>query len=172
MSGAEEQVVLVDAHDNAIGTMGKQEAHARGLLHRAFSVFLFDAQGRVLLQRRAWGKYHSSGLWTNACCSHPRPDEAVADAAARRLQEELGIRCPLAEQFRFTYRADVGNGLIEHELDHVFFGRFDGDPQPDPAEVMDVRWMDPAAISAELAASPERFTPWFRICWPEVCGRR
>lgn len=165
-----DEVVLVDENDAPTGTMEKLEAHRRGLLHRAFSVFVLDGGGRVLMQQRALSKYHSGGLWTNSCCSHPRPGEAVQAAAERRLQEELGVRSPLVHRFHFTYRADVGNGLVEHEFDHVFLGRHDGDVHFSPAEVMAVRWMPPAAISTELAAAPERFTAWFRICWPQVSG--
>ncbi|HEX2617612.1 MAG TPA: isopentenyl-diphosphate Delta-isomerase [Flavobacteriales bacterium] len=161
-------VVLVDAQDTPIGTMDKLEAHKQGLLHRAFSVFVLDTGGRILLQQRALGKYHSGGLWTNTCCSHPRPEEAVRTAAARRLREEMGLACALREGFQFTYRAEVGNGLTEHEFDHVFFGHTDNDPKPNPAEVMDTRWATPQAITAELATDPWRFTAWFRICWPEV----
>lgn len=168
MNNTNDHVVLVDADDTPIGTMDKLEAHRQGLLHRAFSVFVLDTAGRVLLQRRALAKYHSGGLWTNTCCSHPRPGEEVRAAAARRLREEMGIPCALREVFRFTYRADVGSGLIEHEFDHVFLGHTDNTPQPDPAEVMDTRWATPQAITAELAAHPERFTAWFRICWNEV----
>lgn len=145
--------------------MEKMEAHLRGVLHRAVSVFVFDSAGRMLLQRRAAAKYHSGGLWSNSCCSHPRPGERTADAAIRRLQEELGFRCPLEHAFSFVYRADVGGGLIEHEFDHVFLGRFDGEPVPDPAEVEGWRWTDPAEVAAEMEAHPDRFTYWFHTAF-------
>ncbi|HNK86555.1 MAG TPA: isopentenyl-diphosphate Delta-isomerase, partial [Flavobacteriales bacterium] len=117
-----EQVTLVNERDEVIGRMEKLEAHRVGALHRAFSIFIFNREGRLLLQQRADGKYHSPGLWTNSCCGHPRPGEPTMKAAQRRLHEELGIRCELTEEFTFSYRAEFGNGLIEHELDHVFFG--------------------------------------------------
>lgn len=163
-----EQVILVNEQDEMLGTMEKYEAHRQGLLHRAFSVFLFDANGRVLLQRRARTKYHSASLWTNTCCSHPRPGEQLAMAAERRLHEEMGLSAQLEQRFNFTYKADVGNGLFEHELDHVFFGRTNDTPKPDPTEVQDWRYLEVDELSAELEAHPERFTAWLHICWPLV----
>ena len=162
---AEEQVILVDADDRAIGVLGKLAAHENGgTRHRAFSVFIVDPQGRWLLQRRAAGKYHFPGLWTNACCSHPRPGEATAAAAHRRLREELGFDCPLAERFQFEYRAtSAAEGLTEHELDHVFTGTWAGPVAPNSAEVATTRWVAPAALDAEVRARPETFTPWFII---------
>ena len=162
------QVVLVNAHDDAIGTMEKMEAHRLGKLHRAFSIFLFDPDGRMLLQQRAADKYHSPGLWRNACCSHPRPVEDVASAAYRRLGEELGVTVRLEKRFAFTYHAHFANGLQEHEFDHVLFGAFNGDLHPDPTEVMAVRWLSPEKLSAEISSTPEAFTPWLLICWPQV----
>ncbi len=156
----EEQVILVDENDRELGTEPKLAAHERGLLHRAVSVFLFDGRGNTLLQRRAAGKYHSAGLWANACCSHPRPGESAADAARRRLREEMGVDCELRPIHTFTYRADVGGGLVEHELDHVFAGRFDGEPAPNPAEVADWRWHDVAALERDVEANPERYARW------------
>jgi len=158
-----EEVILVDADDREVGTAEKLDAHARGLLHRALSVFLFDADGRVLLQRRAADKYHSSGLWSNTCCSHPRPGEDVGAAAARRLGEEMGIDVPLARAFAFLYRAEVAAGLVEHELDHVFTGRFDGEPSPNPDEASDWAWRDPAELEREIAAEPARFAAWLPL---------
>jgi isopentenyl-diphosphate delta-isomerase len=163
-----EEVVLVDERDEAVGRMEKLEAHRRGLLHRAFSVFVFHSDGRLLLQRRALTKYHSGGLWTNSCCGHPRPGEALVDAAARRLWEELRIDTALTERFRFTYRAELDHGLIEHELDHVLFGTHDHGADPDPEEADAVRYALPAEVDAELAAHPERYTAWFKLCWNEV----
>ena len=163
-----EYVVLVNEQDEAIGTMEKMAAHRSGMLHRAFSIFLFDAEGRVLLQQRANGKYHSPGLWSNACCSHPRPGEDVLPAAERRLKEELGATAKMNKRFSFTYHARFANDLEEHELDHVLFGAFSGELHPDPAEAKAVRWLSPEELSAEIAATPEAFTPWLLICWPEV----
>ena len=164
-------VILVDEHDREIGTEEKLVAHRRGLLHRAVSAFLFDSEGRQLIQRRADGKYHSAGLWSNACCSHPLPGESPTGAVARRLREELGITVPLTPLLRFTYRAELENGLIEHELDHVFVGRFDGIPVPDPAEVSEWRWVAPDTLNAEMALAPGTFTAWFRLLLPEVTSR-
>jgi len=164
----EEQVVLVNEHDEAIGTMGKLRAHQEGALHRAFSVFLFDEHGRLLLQRRAAGKYHSAGLWTNTCCSHPRPGEHLTDAARRRLTEEMGINVDVEHRFSFLYKAGFDNGLYEHELDHVFFGNYSGTPQPAPDEVDDWKYLHPDALEADMAAHPERYTVWLRECWLRV----
>ena len=158
-----EEVILVDAEDREVGRAEKLDAHARGLLHRAISVFVFDARGRVLLQRRAEGKYHSGGLWANTCCSHPRPGEATGAAAQRRLHEEMGIACELTHAVTFTYRADVAAGLVEHEVDHVFTGRFDGTPNPDAAEVSDFAWHDPEELRAAIAAAPARFAAWLPL---------
>lgn len=163
-----QHVVLVDADDHELGTMEKLEAHRRGLLHRAFSVFLFDGRGHMLLQRRAAAKYHSAGLWSNACCSHPPPGMSTLVAARHGLMRELGIATDLTSRFSFTYKADVGGGLTEHELDHVFFGRWDGPLEPNPAEVMDTRWVRADDLEQELAAFPDCFTPWLRLCWPQV----
>lgn len=163
-----EFVVLVDQQDLELGTMEKLEAHRQGRLHRAFSVFLFDEDGRVLLQQRAESKYHSPGLWTNTCCSHPRPGESTTEAALRRLSEEMGTSSELEHGFTFLYKADVGQGLIEHELDHVFFGRAGTTLRPDPSEVKDWRWAEVVELGTEMEAHPDRFTPWLRICWPLV----
>ena len=166
-------VVLVDEQDVPIGTRSKLEVHRSGELHRAFSVFVFDAQDRLILQQRALGKYHSGGLWTNTCCSHPRPGEPVAEAAVRRLREEMGIVCQgLEHQFSFIYRAEVGNGLVEHELDHVLFARHSGDVRPDPREAMAWRAMTDEELDHELRTGPDRFTAWLRSCWPLVKERR
>lgn len=160
---AEERVVLVDENDAELGTLEKQRAHAEGRLHRALSVFVMNSQGEMLLQQRAAAKYHSGGLWTNACCSHPRPGEDVQAAAHRRLREEMGIECPLEPAFAFTYRAEVGGGLVEHEFDHVFLGRFDGEPAPAADEVDAWRWAPVDLLADEVADAPEQFTPWFRV---------
>lgn len=165
---ASENVVLVDANDRERGTMEKLEAHRRGELHRAFSVFVTDRRGRVLLQQRADGKYHSAGLWTNACCGHPRPGEAVLAASVRRSREELGITLNPQWVFSFQYMASFANGMHEHELDHVLVAESDGPFHPDPTEVKDLRWCEPEDLSAELADHPTRFTAWLKECWPVV----
>jgi isopentenyl-diphosphate delta-isomerase len=164
----EEEVVLVNEHDVVLGTMGKLQAHQVGALHRAFSVFLFDTEGRLLLQRRAPGKYHSAGLWTNTCCSHPRLNETLLEAAQRRLNEEMGIAATLIPQFSFIYRATLDNGLQEHELDHVLFGSYSGEAVPDPSEADDWRYMHPDVLDADMNAHPERYTVWLRECWGRV----
>lgn len=158
-------VVLVDEQDTPIGTMPKLQAHQEGRLHRAFSVFVLNDEGELLLQRRSAFKYHSPGLWTNTCCSHPWPGEATRDAAVRRLQEEMGFRCALEQAFSFVYRADVGQGLIEHELDHVFIGHYTGPVVPDPAEVAGTCWMHLDELHASLRSEPHRYTAWLPICW-------
>jgi isopentenyl-diphosphate Delta-isomerase len=163
-----ERVVLVDADDRELGTEEKLAAHRSGSLHRALSIFLFDRRGRVLLQQRALSKYHSGGLWANACCSHPRPGESVLAAASRRLREELGIACPLEPAFGFVYRAALGNGLIEHEYDHVLLGRFDGEPEPNPDEVAAWRWVEPALLAAELRDDPSRYCAWLPLAFAEL----
>ena len=157
-----ELVVLVDEDDRPIGTEEKLTAHRPpGVLHRAISVFLFDSANRVLLQRRATSKHHFAERWSNTCCTHPRPGEDLEVAARRRLDEEMGISAIVAGAGRFTYRAeDAVAGLVEHELDHVLVGRFAGDPSPNPAEVQAWDWWDIAALRRDLAATPERYTPW------------
>jgi len=161
----EESVVLVDTEDNEVGIAPKLEAHRRGLLHRAVSVFVFNSRGETLLQRRASRKYHSAGLWSNTACSHPRPGETPHAAAKRRLREEMGVRCSPRYAFRFLYRAELDRGLIEHELDHVFVGTSDAGPEPDPSEVEEWRWIGVAQLREELAAGPHRFTAWLPIAW-------
>lgn len=167
-----ETVVLVDADDRETGRAEKLWAHREGgVRHRAFSVMLRNGRGEWLLQRRAEGKYHFPGLWTNACCSHPRPGEGTEEAAHRRLKEELGVDCPLEEAFAFEYRAESeATGLTEHEVDHVFVGEWDGETAADPDEVGSTRWMAASAIDGELSATPERFTPWFAILWRRMWG--
>jgi len=156
-----ESVILVNSADDAIGSAPKLDAHRNAQLHRAFSVFICDSDKRILIQRRAEGKYHSSGLWSNACCGHPRPGESTLDAAQRRLQEETGIECSLDETGTFTYCAPVDDGLIEHEFDHVFVGSFNRDPAPDPQEIQDWRWISLDDLRAWLDRDPAAFTAWF-----------
>jgi isopentenyl-diphosphate delta-isomerase len=165
-----EQVVLVDERDNAVGVEAKLRAHeGGGRLHRAFSVFIVNRAGKMLLQRRARGKYHFGGLWTNACCSHPSPGQDVADAARARLREEFGFDARLSEAFSFVYRAnDPGTGLTEHEFDHVFVGEFDGEPQPNPGEIEDWEWVDPSVLLEDVGRHPGKYTPWFRIALERV----
>lgn len=168
----EERVVLVNEHDEELGTMGKLEAHVVGALHRAFSVFLFDEKGRLLVHQRADDKYHSPGLWTNTCCSHPRPNESVREAAQRRLIEEMGIDTLLEQKFSFVYRAEFDNGLTEHELDHVLFGFWSGPAQPDPGEAQDWKYITLDELDADMERDPEKYTIWLRTCWDRVCEQR
>lgn len=164
-------VVLVDARDREVGTADKLEAHRRGLRHRAFSAFVFDAHGRLILQRRAAGKYHGAGLWTNTCCSHPRPGETPRAAGERRLPEEMGFACALEPAFAFLYRAEVGSGLVENEYDHVLIGRHDGAAAPDPAEVAEWRAVAASALLLDAAREPARYTVWFRLALSELRAR-
>ena len=163
------EVILVNESDKPIGTMEKMEAHKKGLLHRAFSVFIFDRQGKMLLQQRAGEKYHGGLLWTNACCSHPFPGEQTIDAANRRIKEEMGFSTTLEELFSFTYHAKVENGLIEHEFDHVFAGEYDGEIKINTVEVAAYEYMSLNAINSALTEYPERFTSWFKIAFPMIC---
>ncbi|NPA43080.1 MAG: isopentenyl-diphosphate Delta-isomerase [Chlorobi bacterium] len=163
MNDAEEKVILVDSEGKATGEMPKLEAHRKGVLHRAFSVFLFDDRGRLLLQKRASGKYHSGGLWTNTVCSHPRPGEDTASAARRRLREEMGMEADLKEIFSFVYRAELDGGLTEHEFDHVFIGRAESVPRPDPSEAEDFAYMHLHDIREDIRRRPEKYTAWFKI---------
>lgn len=167
-----DEVILVDADNREIGTCGKLEAHERGLLHRAFSIFVFHPDGRLLLQQRAQHKYHSGGLWTNTCCSHPRPGEAVLEAAHRRLMEEMGFDCALEEVHTFTYRVSFPNGLTEHEYDHVIVGVSDAVPAVNTEEVGEWRWVAPDELRADIEAHPDRYTYWFRTVLEEVLAGR
>lgn len=163
----EELVVLVNPQDEVLGLMEKMQAHENGLLHRAFSVFLFNKKGEMLLQQRAAGKYHSPLQWTNACCSHPRENESYLDAAKRRLKEELGISTELTPRFHFLYKADVGQNLWEHELDHVFTGDYDGEFELNPDEVAEIKYISIENLESEITVYPERYTEWFKIIWQE-----
>ena len=163
----EEQVILVNEKDEPIGLMGKMEAHEKGLLHRAFSVFVFNSKQEVLLQQRAACKYHSPNLWTNTCCSHPRAGETNQQAGERRLQEEMGLRVPLQEVFSFIYKAPFDNGLTEHEYDHVLIGYSDAQPQINPEEVASWKWLSLEAIKEDILQAPERYTAWFKIIFEE-----
>jgi len=158
-----QQVVLVNPSDDPIGTMEKLEAHRKGLLHRAFSVFVFNNNNELLLQQRAIEKYHSGGLWTNTCCSHPTPDESLEAAGSKRLQEEMGFMAALENRFAFEYRVELDNGFTEHEFDHVLVGRYNGPIHPNPAEVMDYKWVSLMSVNEDIARNPERYTSWFKI---------
>ena len=163
----EEQVVLVSEKDEVLGVMDKMQAHENGILHRAFSVFLFNDKGEMLLQKRAADKYHSPNQWTNAVCSHPRMGETYMEAAQRRLKEELGIETPITYRFNFLYKADVGQNLWEHELDHVFTGNFEGEFKLNEEEVSEVRYISIDELDKEMSANPENFTEWFKIILKE-----
>jgi len=165
-----EHVILVDEADRALGTMEKLEAHRRGLLHRAFSIFVFSPDGQCLIQRRAAGKYHSGGLWSNACCSHPRPGEAMDAAAHRRLEEELGVVCDLTKVLETRYDLDVGGGLREAEYNHSYLGMRDTGAalRPDPEECSACLWKPVGDIESDLAAQPGAYSAWFVLLFPKV----
>ena len=162
-----ETVILVDHFDNEIGREEKLAVHEKALLHRAFSVFLMDGP-RMLLQKRQSNKYHSAGLWANACCSHPRSGESTADAAPRRLWEEMGVECALNEVFSFVYFAPVGENLIEYEYDHVFVGKYHGPVRPNPEEAEEVRWVHRNDLSNDMLQNPRAYAPWFHIAAPKI----
>jgi len=162
------QVILVDENDMPTGVMEKLEAHRKGLLHRAFSVFIVNSKGEMLLQRRALTKYHSPDLWTNACCSHPQPGETTFDAATRRLQEEMGFTCKLQEIDRILYQAEFDNGLIEHEYDHILLGFHDDQIIINPDEVSEYKFVSLKELDDLLVSDNEKFTYWFRIAYPLV----
>ena len=164
----EQQVILVDVHDRELGMAGKTEAHQKGWLHRAFSIFIFNTAGDMLLQQRALNKYHSGGLWSNACCGHPFPGEETEQAANRRLKEELGIEIPLKNLFSFMYRAEVNQGLIEHEIDHVFTGELDGELSIDRKEIADISFRDMPGLKRSVQEDPEKYTTWFRLAFPKI----
>ena len=163
----EEKVVLVTEKDEVLGLMEKMQAHENGILHRAFSVFLYNSKGEMPLQKRAAEKYHSPNQWTNACCSHPRMEETYEQAAKRRIKEELGIDCELEEKFWFIYKADVGQNLWEHELDHVFVGNYEGEFNLNKEEVAEVRYISLENLNIELENNSENFTEWFKIILEE-----
>lgn len=158
-----EEVILVDEFDNSIGTMEKLEAHQKGALHRAFSIFVFNKQGELLIQRRALNKYHSAGLWSNTCCSHPRPNEKTLDAAKRRLKEEMGIETELIYKSHFIYKAKFENNLTEFEYDHIFTGIYSKLPEINPEEADDFDWISITDLKEKIKINPEIFTVWFKI---------
>jgi isopentenyl-diphosphate delta-isomerase len=155
-------ITLVDANDRITGYEEKLEVHIKGLLHRAFSILIFNKEGQMLTHQRALEKYHSPGLWTNACCGHPNQGEDLLKAAHRRLGEEMGFDCDLAFKFKFHYRAEFDNGLIENELDHVFIGQFDSYFVVNPLEVAEYKWLEVSDIQKEIAIKPEKYTVWFK----------
>ena len=157
------RIILVNKNDKEIGTEEKLKAHKEGKLHRSFSIFLFNKKGELLIQKRAKSKYHSPGLWSNTCCSHPRPDRELEDEVKRRLKEEMRIvEYDLKEVFSFTYNLKVGD-LIEHEFDHVFWGTFEGNPKPDPAEVESWKWVNLIELKKDIKENPGKYTAWFKI---------
>jgi isopentenyl-diphosphate delta-isomerase len=160
---AAEQLILVDAQDREVGVKEKMEAHVEGALHRAFSVFVFDSEKRLLLQKRALTKYHSGGLWSNTACGHPRPGETTHAAARRRLREEMGFDCELREAFEFLYRAELDGALVEHEYDHVLVGTYEGEPAPDPSEVEDWRWVTMDELRRDLRERPNDYSYWLSV---------
>ena len=165
-----EKVILVDENDLATGEMEKMEAHQKAVLHRAFSVFIFNNNHELMLQQRALSKYHSPGLWTNTCCSHPRPGENTEAAAHRRLMEEMGFDCEIHKIFDFIYKAKLDQGLTEHEFDHVFAGTFNANPKINHAEVESWKWMHLDDIAADMELDPEKYTVWFKIAFERVRG--
>jgi isopentenyl-diphosphate delta-isomerase len=164
----EQQVILVNEKDEVTGATGKMEAHERGLLHRAFSVFIFNSKGEMLLQQRAINKYHSGGLWTNACCSHPGPGEEIGAAAQKRLKEEMGFDIPVKKSFDFVYKANFENGLTEYEFDHVFVGEYEGSVRYNKEEVMDYCYKTMQEIRDSIKAHPQNYTAWFRLAFPKI----
>lgn len=158
----EDLIVLVNENDEHIGSIGKLEAHQKGLLHRAFSIIVWNDQDEILIHQRAIGKYHSEGLWTNTCCSHPKVGETILEAAHRRLKEEMGFDCELNQRFHFIYQTKLENQLIENELDHVLIGKFNGNPMPNKEEVKDYQWVTLKKLKNEIAEKPALFTFWFK----------
>jgi isopentenyl-diphosphate Delta-isomerase len=164
----EERVILVDESDREIGSEEKLEAHRQGKLHRAFSIFVFNPDGQILLQKRSGRKYHSSGLWSNTCCSHPQPGQRIESEVQRKLKQEMGFDCEPQWIFNFSYKVEFENHLIEHEIDHVFIGRYDGSPTPNPDEVDDWKWMDLETLVLDVKKNPEIYTYWLRSCIDQV----
>lgn len=162
------QVILVDSEDNEIGVLDKMEAHITGQLHRAFSIFIFNTKGEMLLHQRALEKYHSGGLWTNACCSHPQPNQTIELTLQERLQFEMGMSCTVNFAFTFLYQAIVEPNLLEHELDHIYIGISDQMPQPNAQEVANWRYVSISQLQQELMDQPRQFTPWFKLMAPKV----
>ncbi len=158
-----EHVILVDKNDKELGTEERIKAHREGKLHRAFSIFVFNSKGELLMQRRAANKYHTAGLWSNTCCSHPQPGEPIEKAVHRKLKQEMGFDCMLEKKFSFIYKVNFENGLWEHEFDHVYIGQFDGRPNPNPEEADEWKWINIDELKKDIKKHPGRYTPWFRI---------
>lgn len=165
-----DDVILVDEKDNEVGFMNKLETHQKGLLHRAFSILIFNSKNELLLQKRSMHKYHSGGLWSNSCCSHPKPGEALTNAASRRLQEELGLNCSLNFAFSFKYKIKFINGLTEHEFDHVFIGQTDDTPKINKMEIDDWKYAKCEHILSDMETNPDEYTEWFKICIQKLQG--
>ena len=161
-------LIIVDKKDKELCTWDKLSVHKSGLLHRAFSIFIFNSKDELLLQQRADEKYHSAGLWSNTCCSHPIKNENISDSIIRRLHREIGMKCETEFQFKFIYKYQFENGLTEHELDHVYFGKSDDLPKPDPGEVKDWKYISLPNLEKEIVLHPEIFSAWLQICLPEV----
>lgn len=161
-------IIKVDENDNELGKIEKMQAHQEGVLHRAFSVFIFNEKGELILQKRSDSKYHSGGLWTNTCCSHPEFGEKLEDAVKRRLKEEMGLACDSKKVFQFIYRSKLENNLIEHELDHVFFGRTNSFPVLNLEEASEWKYVEMDDLKNEISEFPERFTVWLQICFERV----
>ncbi len=159
-----DQVILVNEQDEQVGVMEKLQAHVEGQLHRAISVFIFNSKKELLIHQRAFGKYHSSGLWSNTCCSHPMPGETTEAAARRRLQEEMGMQCELIKPFSFIYKAHLDHGLTEFEFDHVFTGHSDAEPVPNSEEVAAWKYINVTDLQTDIRNNPENYTEWFKIC--------
>lgn len=163
-----EELILVDEKDVVVGYSDKLSVHQAGQLHRAFSVFVFNSKGELLLQQRAEEKYHSPGIWSNTCCSHPIKSESIDQSIARRMKEEMGLKIKTSFQFKFIYHKDFENGLTEHELDHVYFAFSDDLPTPNPEEVMDWKYMNFAELNKQIELYPEKFSAWLKVCLPNV----
>ena len=164
-------VILVNEDDEQIGVSEKLAAHRLGKLHRAFSVFIFNSKGELLIQKRAVSKYHSGGLWSNTCCSHPRPNEGTIKAAHRRLKEEMGFDCDLKEVHKFIYKTEFDNGLTEHEFNHVLVGKSDATPIVNPEEAADWKWIDLRMLREDIKNNPANFTSWFKICLDDILAK-
>ena len=165
-------LILVDDHDHEIGVLDKYTVHKEGLLHRAFSVFIFNSKAELLLQQRADNKYHSPGLWTNTCCSHPKPGEQTIDACNRRLMEEMGMHCKLEFSFSFLYKSSFENGLTEHEFDHVYVGQTDDLPIINTEEVKEWKYLSIETLKGEISIHPDRYTVWLKICFPKLLEQK
>ena len=164
-----EELILVNENDEPIGVEEKITAHLQGVLHRAFSLFIFNSSGQLLLQKRTSTKYHSQGLWSNTCCGHPRPGESIEQASRRRLREEMGFDCAVQKIFEFVYRVQLDDGFYEHEYDHVLVGRFEGNPTPNRDEVDDWRWVDLPTIRLDMQLHRDNYTYWFRLSLDKLC---